>query len=67
MKMSVKISDSGSSETHPVVSGMLCDGMNTVNPRILSRLAEAVLRLIATGKCETITPHPYGCEHVVVS
>jgi hypothetical protein len=68
MKFSVKIEDRCSSETHPVESGMLCDGMGAVNPRLLSRIAEAVMRSRATGGCETITVtlHPYGCSHEVV-
>jgi hypothetical protein len=68
MMLSVKIEDGCSSETHPVTGGMLCDGMNTVNPRLLSRIAEAVLRMRASGECETITVsiHPYGCPHGVV-
>jgi hypothetical protein len=68
MKLSVKIEDRCSFETHPVSSGMLCDGMATVNPRLLARIAEAVMRVRLTGECETITVslHPYGCPHEVL-
>ena len=67
MKFLVKIEDGCSSETHPVSSGMLCDGMSAVNPRLLSRIAEAVMRATVSGKCEsvTVTLHPYGCPHEV--
>ena len=69
MYLSVTIEDSVSSEANPVEHGMLCDGMATVNPRLLARLAEATLRAVRTGTCEsvTVTLHPRGCSHGVVS
>ena len=65
---SVKVEDRCSSETHPIVGGMLCDGMSVVNPRLLARIAEAAMRVRATGQCETVTVtlHPYGCPREVV-
>jgi hypothetical protein len=68
MKFSVKDEDRCSSETHPVESGMLCDGMSAVNSRLLSRMSEAVLRSRVAGECGvgTSTPHPCGCPREAV-
>lgn len=68
MILAVKIEDGRMVEVHPVACGMLCDGMSTINPRLLARMAELVMRVRASGKCETLTVsfHPYGCGHEVI-
>jgi hypothetical protein len=65
VKCSVKLESAGVSEVHPVVDGMLTDGMNTINSRWLSRAADCVQAMRRTGKCQTLTIefHPMGCKH----
>lgn len=63
MKLSVEIEHGQVEEVHPVIDGMLCDGLNTINTRWLARAAECVQAVRRTGECQTMTIrfHPLPC------